>query len=260
MPINKPTPQSVPVFFPESNYQIAKYLDITKFVSLLSLKSLFFCRLDKLEDHFEGTTSKPNFELRKESYRYLNNLFPNRKQLTEEEIEINVKSQYASDEKFKAVNCVCCWNKFKNESAALWKIYSDLHKGVMIKTNINDLISSFKDTPEELDLSEIKYIDYEKEYMPDHNLTYPIIHKHNAYYFEDEVRIINTVKYGNKFTFDWDSEKVKNGKYISVDITKLINEVVVSPYAENWYFELISDLCSKYGLESITIVKSKLSK
>ena len=140
MPVIKPTKHTAPVIYPKSNYPIAKYLDLTKFTSLLSTRSVFFCRLDKLEDHFEGTTSKPNLERRKELYRTQHFRSSKFKKLTEEEIEGNVKEHYEADERIKALKCVCCWNKYESESAALWKIYSDFHKGIMIKSNIDKLI------------------------------------------------------------------------------------------------------------------------
>jgi hypothetical protein len=36
------------------NAKIWRYMDFTKFVSLLEKKALFFCRADKLGDPFEG--------------------------------------------------------------------------------------------------------------------------------------------------------------------------------------------------------------
>ena len=62
MPIEKPSNQTAPVFFPKENYKIVKYMDLAKFISLLHSKSLFFCRLDKLEDKFEGSSPKLNLE------------------------------------------------------------------------------------------------------------------------------------------------------------------------------------------------------
>lgn len=259
MSIIKPSEKTQPVFSPKSNYPIAKYMDLTKFISLLSLKSLFFCRLDKLEDHYEGTTSKPNFEKRKEIYRKHSKRFPHSKPFTEEEIDKNVKSQYEMDNKLKSLNCVCCWNKYKDESAALWKIYSDFQKGIMIISNINKLTSSLINTTENLNLSEIKYIDYNKDYMPDRNIIYPIIHKHKAYQFEEEVRIIHTVNHKSDWSFDWEKQENENGKYIKVDINELISEVIVSPYASTWYIELIKDLCDKFGLKK-EIKKASLAR
>jgi hypothetical protein len=63
---------SAPVIYPSSDYSIVKYLDITKFLSLIQRRSLFFCRLDKLEDQFEGTTAKKNFDRRVGFHKLLN--------------------------------------------------------------------------------------------------------------------------------------------------------------------------------------------
>ena len=77
MPIIKPTEFSAPVFFPKNDYSIVKYLDLTKFVSLLHKQSLFFCRLDKLEDKFEGTTAISSVKKTTEELLKTANLFLN---------------------------------------------------------------------------------------------------------------------------------------------------------------------------------------
>jgi hypothetical protein len=46
-------------------------MDLAKFISLLHSKSLFFCRLDKLEDKFEGASPKLNLEYNEYWYRQL---------------------------------------------------------------------------------------------------------------------------------------------------------------------------------------------
>jgi hypothetical protein len=50
------------------NAKIWRYLDFTKFVSMLEKKALFFVRADKLGDQFEGSFSKANLELRPKVY------------------------------------------------------------------------------------------------------------------------------------------------------------------------------------------------
>lgn len=55
---------TTPIIRVSKDTAIAKYLDLTKFLSLLIKESLFFCRLDKLEDQFEGATAKKNYDFR----------------------------------------------------------------------------------------------------------------------------------------------------------------------------------------------------
>lgn len=258
MPIIKPTRHSAPVFYPKTDYTIVKYLDLTKYISLLQKKSLFFCRLDKLEDQFEGTTAKPNFESRVNYHKYLRdveNYFT--VEVTDEDIIKTVKEQYEHEKKLKAINCVNCWNKKEQESAALWKIYSDFSKGIMIKSSISRLKRSLANAKEEIKLSEIHYLDYDNEPMPDGNTMYPLIHKHNAYSYEDEVRLINQVNQDG-WIHDWSKEEVFEGIFIETNINYLIREIIISPYSPRWFFDIVQDLSKKYGLEK-QIKKSTLS-
>lgn len=90
MPIIKPTPSSTPFFYPKNEYVIAKYMDLTKFLSMLFTHSLFFCRVDKLEDQFEGNMSIPTIDLLK--------------QFLKQPLEDDGKeSQATSDENFKDI-------------------------------------------------------------------------------------------------------------------------------------------------------------
>lgn len=247
MPVIQPTAHSAPIKFPKKDYQLGKYLDLTRFISILSTRSLFFCRLDKLEDKFEGTTSKVNFEVRKKYYEDTNHLIP--KPLTSEEIIQKVEEQYEWEEKIKSINCVNCWNKNASESAALWKIYSDFNKGIMIESSVDRLISSLKEASENILLSEVVYIDYNTQRMPDGNSTYPLYHKHKAYSYEEEVRLIFKKLPEFGWTHDWSKEPVEEGVYIPCDIDRLISRIVISPYAPKWFAELVGDLNEKLGLK-----------
>jgi hypothetical protein len=254
MPIIKDT---APVFSSDEKTLISKYIDLTKFLSLLSTKALFFCRLDKLEDQFEGTTAKKNFDLRIQWYKQTNHYMQT--PLNNEQILQQVEEMYEYEKKVKEVNCVCCWNKADNESAALWKIYSDFGKGIMIKSSVKNLVKSFENTPESIRLSAIKYLDYENELMLDGNSMYPITHKQIAYKYEEEIRLIYEVDFPQiGKTYDWNKEEIKEGKLLKVDLENLIDEIIIGPYSPHWMINLVSDLAKKYGLEK-PVTKSKLT-
>ena len=54
-----------PIFnTPTDNTLIWRYMDFTKFISLLETSSLFFAQGDKLGDPFEGSFPKPNIRSR----------------------------------------------------------------------------------------------------------------------------------------------------------------------------------------------------
>lgn len=59
-----------PCFLPpkDKNVKIWRYMDFTKFVSLLETESLFLSRVDKFEDPYEGATSHANANMRPHIY------------------------------------------------------------------------------------------------------------------------------------------------------------------------------------------------
>ncbi len=238
---------SAPLYSPSSDYAIVKYLDLTKFISILHKQSLFFCRLDMLEDQFEGTTSNANFDFRVKWYKCFRDSGQSEDIMTDDEIIDQVKSEFELEKKNKETVCVNCWNKKTEESAALWKIYSDFSKGIMIQSSISKLTNSLKATTEKIRLSEIYYLNYSKDIMPDGNIMLPYIHKQKAYSYEDEVRLIYETKI-NGFNHDWSKEEVKEGIYIKTNLNELIDEIVIGPYSPKWFYELVKDISIKFGL------------
>ncbi len=55
--------RSPPPLVPSSSSQLWRFMDVTKLISLLNRNALFFTRINKLEDSFEGTVSKATHEL-----------------------------------------------------------------------------------------------------------------------------------------------------------------------------------------------------
>ncbi|RZK00346.1 MAG: DUF2971 domain-containing protein [Flavobacterium sp.] len=256
MPVIYDTTPIIPV---PNETVLAKYMDLTKFLSLLINESLFFCRLDKLEDQFEGTTAKKNYEGRINYQKQLRKDGFFEVPPTDNEIITSVESLFEFDRKIKGLICISCWNKFETESAALWKIYSDYGKGIMIKTSAGRLENSLQQVNEEIYLSSVNYIDHENDWMPDSNTTYPIIHKNEAYSYETEVRLFHQVDSDATWTYDWSKEKVQEGKYFKINLDILIEEIIVGPFSPVWFIEIIHSLTDKYSLK-VPVRKSKLSR
>jgi hypothetical protein len=247
MSIIIPNKNSVPVYYPKTDYRIAKYLDLTKFTSLLYQKSLFFCRLDILEDYFEGRTPSINASIK---YNNIENAASNlNMKPTSQKIDKMVETSYKHEERHRSDYCVCCWNKNELESAALWKIYSSFQNGIMITSTVRRLESAFQNTSEDLNLSEIKYKNYKNNSIPEGNTIYPVIHKQKAYSYEEVLRLIYQVTNNNGLAYDWSKEKVYEGKYIEIELNHLIDEVIVSPNSPKWFLNLVKNLMIKYGLE-----------
>ena len=102
-----------------------RYLDFTKFVSLLDTSELFFARADTLGDEFEGgVASAPSREARSPQFA---------PQLAE------------MKEGVRRHTYINCWSLAEHESAALWGLYTPTAGGVAVRTTFQRLTGSIKD-------------------------------------------------------------------------------------------------------------------
>jgi len=259
MPILSPDPPNAPVFYPKEEYNLSKYMDMTKFVSMLFKRSLFFCRVDKLEDKFEGTSHQTNFEARVREVKQMQN--SGRLQTNWDDAKIREDEKYMEifEKQQRSLHCIDCWNISNGESAALWKIYSDFSKGIMIQSSVPKLIDAFQNTEEALGMSEVQYKLYKETVLPYGNSNYPFLYKQKAYNYENEIRLLYSLtEKAENWQYDWTKEDVEEGVYIKVDLEKLIDKIVLSPYSPKWFFELVTDASKRYGLNT-TIEKSEFS-
>ena len=136
-----------------------RYMDFTKFVSLLDSSSLFFSRADLLGDPFEGVWTKANIETLPDRY-------------TADVAEI-IRGSLPNLHSLTSGNFVSCWHWNEFESDAMWKIYAQLSAGVAIKTDFASLSGSFTDD-QPIYIGRVRYIDYGVDLVPEGKLIWSI--------------------------------------------------------------------------------------
>ncbi len=135
--------------------KVWRCMDFTKFVSLLDSQCLYFTRVDKFNDPFEGSWPQFNVLAR---------------QCIPEGIPENARDSYLKAMtnmgeinrqwlKFHAINC---WHMNEHESAAMWKLYLKSDEGIAIQSTYKKLKDSLIDE-ERIFLSIVNYIDYDNE-------------------------------------------------------------------------------------------------
>jgi hypothetical protein len=72
--------------------------------------------------------------------------------------------------------------------------------------------------------------------------------KNEAYFFEREARIVVTRPYGSK----------PKPLRLPIDVNNILTKVTVSPFAGEWFFNLVTDLTKKYKV-TVPVEKSGLS-
>lgn len=252
---------------PEGNLIIWRYMDFTQFVSLLENESLWFSRLDQFEDPFEGALPDANistFDIRYKKH----------------DLQIEGYKKYVEFTKsLKKMIYSNCWHQNDRESAAMWKLYLEGPLGVAIKSTVDDLRDSIDPSAPVKHIREVEYIDYETEVVPEGSLFTTAFIKRKSFNHENEIRAV----YGNfdPVKMDVDSNRYEEsenykltkltglkesdfgelpeGEPIDVDLDRLINEIHVSPTADEWFADLVSNVSSKYN-QQFKITESHLDQ
>lgn len=240
MPILTQEEYGSPISIPDGGCEIARYMDFAKFVSLLKSRSLFMCRVDKFEDPFEGTYTAHSLQSDAEYLQGFAQQVWNT-ELSDEQLQNNSRQLLTMAEEMTRRTFVQSWNLHTAESAALWKIYTADGMGVMIRSNVQRLNEVLSDEPLELLLTSVSYVDYRTDTIPTGNVLFPVMFKQNAYQYEKEVRLLHIDRRPQL-------ANMPVGKVVMADPNVLVEEVFVSPFAPNWFFELVSEIASDYGL------------
>lgn len=231
----------------DENIKIWRYLDFTKFVSLLDKQSLFFTRADRLPDPFEGSYSKVNIELRPVIY----------KDIPKDSFD-NMQRQFQIFSKeIRKFTIISSWHMNEYESAAMWKLYLKTHEGVAVQSTFRRLTESFHNYEEDdVFIGKVKYIDYQTEWLPEGNSFYPFLHKRKSFEHERELRAIIQKFPTKDDKIDLTQEIFDVGAYIAVDLEILLEKIFVSPTAPKWFTDVVNSIMSKYNLKKEVIQSS----
>ena len=234
---------TVPFPVEDENSTIWRYMDFTKFVSLLDKKSLFLCRADKLEDSFEGSIPLTNVQnLKFETYK---------EKTIRGKWGVTKTDQYLSDisegsKLLKRYAYISSWYMNKHESAAMWKLYARTNEAVAIKSSINRLRESLP-KHDELLIGRTNYIDYKKENIKEESLADRFFYKRKSFEYEEEVRVaVFNIK--EKWDKKFQAVETEGGVYIKAKIDVLINKIYVAPNSPKWFQELVNKISRLYGI------------
>lgn len=238
--------QKRPYDIPSKETVLWRFMDFTKFVSLLSTNSLFFTRADRFEDPFEGAKgikknktkwdkhyleffehayrnppegvdfNKSDSEIKKEAKRLLDQLDQGGK----------------SDLKRTFINC---WHENPFESEAMWKLYTkNMSEGIAIQTTYDKLYRALNRNPS-ISIGRINYIDYSKRFA---GINDSFWFKRKSFEHENEVRAIY-----KDFKANCDF-----GIPMKINVKTLIGKLYVSPTAQDWFVDVLKDTMEKYEL------------
>ncbi len=234
-----------------------RYMDLSKFISMISRGELYFAVSSTFEDIFEG--AKGTLDKKNEWDRFYLDYFQNAmltapgqdlSKLTLEKIKSDserlLNELNLIGESNRKSTYISCWHMNNYESEAMWKMYSkDVTNAIAIQTTAGHLYEALYRDPA-IDIGKVQYIDYQKRFT---SVNGAFWYKRKSFEYENEVRAI--VKKHNI---------LEKGMYIPINIDKLIDRVYVSPYAPEWFVDVVKSVVDKYKIDVPVLHSQMLEK
>jgi hypothetical protein len=218
--------------------KIWRYMDFSKFVSLLETSALFLARVDKFDDPYEGARSHVNSDDEVRALLYQDVPLESLKKMS-----AAIASFMEWSRLWTYVNC---WHVNEYESDAMWRLYARSNEAVAIQSTFEKLYSN---VGSKAYIGLVDYIDYEKQWMPENNSFWPFVHKRKSFEHEKELRILiqNLPKTsGENPVFDYVKINNEFGRLLPVNLQYMIDSVYVAPTAPKWFHDAVAGVMKKY--------------
>ena len=217
-------------------------MSFAKFMAFLMRGSLWFYRIDFFDDPFEGKYPWETIR-RYGGPSEMGNI---------EDIENMRQWTYAN-----------CWYMSDHESAAMWRLYASTNEAVAVQSTYEQL---HLELPETCYVGEVKYIDFDRDFLDLGNYFSPFMHKRISFAHERELRALihdsepAEIPTGQPDTVKHDKEmrNTLSGLEINVDIHRLVKRIYVAPVAPHWFKKLIRDVSILQGFNENQVVTSSL--
>jgi hypothetical protein len=193
------------------------YMTLAKFISLLDEQALFFCRLDRLGDEYEGS-------------------LPRRWQR-----EVRSPPREAAKAKRLRRSCyVNCWNMSDDENEALWRLYGAQEASIAIRTTYDQLVEVLRGN-DGVYLGLITYVDYDNDKGRMRSDLDRVMHKRRAFRHEEEARFVKVLDgaLGRR--------PAPAGLYVRVALDRLVHGIYIDPYAPEWFEKVVRAVVARFA-------------
>jgi hypothetical protein len=204
---------------PDAEAALWRYMDFTRFVSLLDTGALWFCRADRLFDPFEAALPLDGEgKAARERRQRL------RRRLMSETV-------------------ISSWHLNEVESEAMWRLYAG-GQGLAVRSRFSKLERAMRRAAagfDELFVGAVRYIDYTSARMPRGDTLWPFIHKRESFEHEREVRVVAQRRGRGRTSFP------AGGYSVRVDLHRLIDAVYLAPDVEPWFERTVRAATRRFG-------------
>lgn len=248
----------------DPNTKIWRYMDLTKFLDLILNKSIYFRRVDKFEDPYEGYISSVYKEELRNQYDDIQSRF-----LISEKIKDQLHQSHLNGLELVPLYAYAnCWFIGDVESAAMWKLYGQSNNCVAVCSTIDNLrlaLTSSDNEEGRIYLEEVNYVN-EPSTINVGNYLKPLFEKRLSFAHENEFRavfLLDKIRAVLNSTINQPKKQDvnnKDGVNLSVDIKQLINSIYISPTADAHFHSIVEKIVDLAGFKGIECIQSELYK
>ena len=244
--------------------KIWRYMDLAKFITLLSRRAIYFANPNQFEDPFE-------FRLPLSHQNVVENIFSEQKEDLKKVVKQMIinKPSIKNNNEFKMIEnrindkkssfidiekqvkekfCVSCWHINDDENDALWKIYTNKGQGIAIETTSEKLEKSLT-YHNKITFDRVRYEDFNTAPIEKGHKNYSGFIKRKAFSYEKEFRAVAFL----------DENYYNQGCSIDTDLNTLIEKIHISPFMPKYFLDSVRYLCEgELSFLKNKVVQSKL--
>lgn len=239
---------------PNLQDKIWRYMDFTKFVSLLDKGALYFAHPETFEDPYEGEYTRPTLEqINENALRVLPDV--RFEGVDPDAIEPLRREMYRKTIEMRQDNpLINCWCINPGESAAMWKLYCKSDEGIAIESTFQKMIEGLNVTELNVTICKVRYLNYENDVMPFPEQRY--LYKRVSFEHERELRVITYLPRNEPSQYN--PSPSSGGNYVPIDVNALIEKIWIAPTAQPWFSELAYSTLKRFNLDHIPLGQSTL--
>jgi hypothetical protein len=234
---------------PDLTAEAWRYMPLSQLLSILLTGELPLIRVDLLGDPFEGSVTAEvlaqDVVMSMGTTRFGRTYGPRAGQaMTPTEVLEEFRRTRVS---ILRSSHASCWRMGK-ESEGMWRLYCGQKDGIALRTTCAKLKDSITDDATRL--GQVTYIDYAAGGMPHDNFLYAVMFKRDGFADEHEVRLLRYLQ-GDADAVLRDPE-LKPGpsvRKMKWDVRSVLEQIVVSPYSDPWYFDTVQLAVQKLSPE-----------
>jgi hypothetical protein len=242
---------------PGDDSVVWRYMDVSKYLSMLVNRGIYFVRCDKFRDTWDSVLPP----------RWLEKMNRNSFILSQNGVTYTEAEWY--QEREIPSNLISCWNVNDHEYERMWQTYTTSPEAIAIQTTIGQLKECFSKSDHDVRIGLVSYGDHDRvedlkfarAYWADSepspsglNPWYvPRFLKRQEFEFEKEVRATIHVL-GNP-------APVPHGYSVEIGIEglrTLIQSIRVKPGSQEWFVRVIESVNDQFGLQGTSINNSAL--